>query len=267
MPVKKLKEKHGLKKTELTKTIQVSLPETKSKPHVSLQDFIILLYGEKKIGKTTLTAQFDKTLHLMFEPGGKALAIYQRNINSWSEFKQYVKLLISDKQYHTVTIDTVDIAYNMCLDYICEKHVIDHPQDEGYGKGWKWVRDEFTKEIFKLAKSGKGLILISHSKEEEVEKRSGGKYHKIAPTASGQARDILEGMVDIWCYYGYDEEDRYLWIQGNDHIGAGHRIEGHFLSRKGNAIKRIHMGNSSKEAYENFINAFYNDIKLSSSKK
>ena len=239
---------------------RMTLPSEVSAPMEHLGQYSILLYGEKKIGKTSIASKFPKALFLMFEPGAKALSVFQRPVNTWQEFKDYVKLLQDDKVFQTVVVDPVDLAYKACVMHVCKKLVIDHPSDEDWGKGWEAIRSEFTNEFNKLLALDKGVILISHAAEKEIKTRTGDKYHKIMATLSGQAREVLEGVVDIWAYYAYDGQRRVLYVEGDDHVGAGHRLESHFRYTDGSAIKEIPMGASPKEAYDLFVKAFNNGL-------
>jgi hypothetical protein len=216
-------------------------------------DYTTLLFGEKKIGKTSLAAQFPDAMFMMFEPGGKALSLYQEAVEDWKTAKRFVKLLHKDKRFRYVVVDTADQAFKRCSKHICAKLGIEHPSDEGYGKGWEALRNEFDNWVIDLIACRKGIMFISHATEKEISKRDGIKYHKILPTMSNQARDVLEPVVDLWLYYGYRGEKRTLTVRGSDHIGAGHRLTNHF---KG--VRSISMGTSPEEAYKNFMDAFHN---------
>src|SRR5678816_2688185 len=89
-----------------------------------MASYIWLLFGEKKIGKTSLTAQMGEVLHLFTEPGGKALSLYSLVIDDWKTFKKAVRALKSDNKFDTVVVDIADKLYPMCEDYTCEKLVI-----------------------------------------------------------------------------------------------------------------------------------------------
>lgn len=247
------------KKSETKEIVELTLPTSLSVPSENIGDYSLLCYGDKKIGKTTLASQFDKAMFLMCEPGGRALKIYQRPVRNWEDIKKYISLIVKDKQFKTVVIDTIDNAYKMCVDYICKKLVIADLSEEDWGLGWRAARDEFALEMTKLLHN-KGVIFLSHAVEREIKKRDGTKYHRISPTMSGQAREFLEGVVDIWAYYFYEDKKRFLLIEGNDHVGAGHRVEGHFRHTDGTPIVEIPMGTSSKEAHENFVKAFNNQL-------
>jgi len=252
-----------LKKTkpkDTESTDDFVLPTEMSKPSVRLGDYSILLFGLEKIGKTTLAAQFPDAIFLMAEPGGRGLSIYQTPITNWPTFKKALRLLSKDKRFKTVIVDTVDILFKMCERTTCRKMGIDHPSDEDWGKGWNAIRDEFTEQMALLLSLGKGVILISHATEREIKRRDGSKYHVIGPTMAGQARSVIQPMVDIWCYYAFNKDRRTLIIRGDEHVTAGVRPPKNFLW-DGKPVVEIDMGESPEEAYKNFIAAFKNEYR------
>lgn len=234
------------------------LPDAPSTPSDALDDYSMLLFGEKKIGKTTLASMFEKPLFLMTEPGGKSLPIYQMPITDWMQMKTAVTLLQRDPtKFRTIVVDTVDIAFKLCERYVCRNLGIDHPSDEDWGKGWSAVRDEFTSWAATLMNLGMGVILISHAADREIKTRSGMKYNRVQPTMTGMARDVIEGMVDIWAYYDYVGSRRTLTIRGDEHIAAGHRLQNHFRYQN-QEVLTIDMGVTPQEAYRNLVAAFNN---------
>jgi hypothetical protein len=197
---------------------------------------------------------------MMTEPGGKAVAGFQRPVRNWPEFTKYVRLIEKADDFENCSIDTVDILYQMCTKHQMKKLGIDHPSEEEWGKGWAAIRDEFTPWINRLLQSDKGVIFVSHSVQREVKTRLGRKYDRIQTTMSGQASDVLEGVVDIWCYLHYEAQDRILTLIGDDHIAAGHRCRDQFRYTDGVEIREIGMGDTPEEAYEQFTRAFENRL-------
>lgn len=233
---------------------EYSLPDEKTTPSESLQDFSVLLYGREKAGKTSLAAQFPDTFFMFCEPGGKSLSLFARPIRTWSDFKAYVLLLEGDKRYRTVVIDTIDNAYKYCETYVCRKLGIEHPSDAEWGKGWNEVRDEFSTVINRLLHTGRGVIFISHAREYDVKGKSGSNYTRISTTMSKQAQEIIAPVVDMWFYLEVGQNgERELVVRGDDVITAGHRLQ-HKLKN----VDRVSMGKSAEEAYRNFIKAFEN---------
>lgn len=234
------------------------LPTERSEPAEDLGAYTWLIFGEKKIGKTTLTALFGKAVHLFTEPGGKALRVYPVIIDDWRKFKKAVRALKKDSKFDTVVVDIVDKLYPMCEDYTCDKLGIQDLAEEDWGKGWRENRKEFQRVLDELLNTGKGVVFISHAQEQEVETRDGKTYDRMMPTMHKRMRDEIESVVDIWAYYTYDRKRRVLQILGDDHVSAGHRLEGRFQTPDGRAIRCIDMGSSSKQAYKNVVAAFNN---------
>ena len=173
------------------------LPTTKTQPKPALADLTVLVYGQTKIGKSTLCSNADGTVFLATEPGLNSLDVFQVPILSWDDLLNACAEITDGKHpFKTVIIDTIDNAYKFCTDYILKKFKIEHESDLGYGKGYAIVNNEFQRVLTKLAFLPYGLFLVSHAKEIEVETRT-AKYTRIVPTLPDKARKIVLGMVDM----------------------------------------------------------------------
>lgn len=232
------------------------LPKEKTEPKPSLRDYPILVYGRERVGKTTLCAQFEDPLFLFFEPGGKSLSLYAKSIKNWKQFKEILKALDDSDEYKTVVIDTVDKAHDMAMEYICQKQGVEHPSDAKWGKAWNALDNEFEKAMFRILKSGRGLLLTSHSEEKDITNFKGEVLNMTAPTAGKQVIRFVRRYVDLILYYYYGKNDsRWIRVQGNSDIVAGSRIDGHF---KG--ITKFNAGLDAEAAYENLVKAFNNEL-------
>ena len=243
-----------------------SLPTEKSTPSDSLSDYSILLYGVKKGGKTTTAAHFPKALFLSTEPGTKALEVFSVEVGNWADFVGYIKALEKAPagQYGTIIVDTVDLAYEYCFQSVCKAEGIEHPGDLGYGKGWNKVLTTFRNAVLRLfhLPGNPGIVFISHDTEKEFEDREGKKFDRIQPTMAKQALGVIEALVDIIVSYQYEKGKRVAKICGSDWIVAGCRLQEHgrhFIAKDGSPVETIPMGNSSQEAYQNFVAAFNNE--------
>lgn len=243
----------------------LALPDELSVPAEDFVDYAWLLYGERKIGKTTLCSQMPKAFFMCCEAGTKALSVYQKPVNSWLEFVGYVDLLETTKHdFGTVVVDTVDMAYDLCYSYVCEKLAIEHPSEASWGGGWKMIKDELNSALMRLMKlEGVGCVFISHSKEKEIKRRNGSVSTVICTTLPSMAKEIVEGLVDIIAYYQYDENgQRVLQVKGDDLVVAGCRVE-HVFEK----TQIIPMGDSKETAYENLYKAWKNEEIVLSKKK
>ena len=223
------------------KNAVIGLPTKKKKPITSIETFTCCLYGREKIGKTTLASQWPEVLFLSTEPGTKGMEIYEFNhenggVKNWDLLIDAVDLLERTNDFKTIAIDTIDRAYDMCLDYVCTNLGVDYPGKsadgkEDFGKSWSKVKKEFLYQIHRIIQSGRGIIFVSHAKELEIKTRSGEKYTKIVPSMSNQARVVIEALVDLFFYAEYVKDihgnnRRILVCEGDDTIWAGARKTG-----------------------------------------
>jgi hypothetical protein len=177
---------------------------TSIKPHEvsrDLRGYSVLFYGTPKSGKTTIASKFPGAVVFAFEKGYSTIpGIMATPVNSWVEFR---KLLIelkdeeTKKQFQTVVIDTADIAYDYCEQYICNNNNVDTIGDIPYGKGYDLVKDEFDTCIRKIIQLDYGLVLISHSTDRVERDEQGNEYTRMEPTLDKRGRLICERTCDI----------------------------------------------------------------------
>ena len=180
------------------------LPKSKTKSRTSIADLSALVYGPSKIGKSSWCSNADKALFLATEPGLNSLEVFQSPITCWDDLLQACADIAEGKHdFKTIVIDTVDIAYRMCSDYVCKKFKIEHESDLGYGKGYALINNEFQRVLNKLAFLPYGLIMISHSQQKEIETRT-GKHTRTIPTLPEKARKMVTGLVDLILFCDLD---------------------------------------------------------------
>lgn len=203
----------------------------------------MLLYGPPKIGKSSFCSKLDDVV-LVDTEGGldwvKDIDAKRKSIQSWKEFQSLVTGMQSDgkvkldngkyaKPLHLV-LDTADILWIYCTEYICRKHGFDHPSDESFGKGYQVLRYEFQRGLARLNTcKGVSMCLISHSKAIEVRGRGSNRTSQIVPTIPNSAREVVMPMMDIIGYVGFrvaDEEtdnERSILFAPEEGLEAGDR--------------------------------------------
>lgn len=176
------------------------LPQSKTPPKSNLSDLTVLVYGNTKIGKSTLASQAEDALFLACENGLNHLEVFQVPISSWDDMLTACREISEGKHpFKMIIIDTIDNAYRFCSEFWCKKLGIVHEADAAYGKAFALVNGEFHRVLTRLSQLPFGLWLISHAEEREIETRT-GKVTRIGPTLPGKARKIVLGLVDVILY-------------------------------------------------------------------
>ena len=200
-------------------------------PNLDPNAYVWFLYGREGIGKTVTLAGWPDIYIIATEPGAKGLRWYGEEVGDWEAFVSVVTALEkSPGEFKTVGIDTVDLAYQMALRHTCDRLNIAYPGTsstgkEDYGKSWNQVYTAFTEEINRIARTGRGLVFTSHAKEVDLVNRLGSKYTRVVPTITGQARRVVDAMVDIGLYAEYFKDASgtvyRLWMcHGDDMVWA-----------------------------------------------
>jgi hypothetical protein len=191
----------------------MALPKVVSKKENDLAKQIILVYGRPKIGKSTLCSKFDKALFLATEPGLNQLEVFKVNITTWKGFMEACKEISEgNHEFKTIVIDTIDNLVPLIQAYVEEVNEVDYIGDIPHGKGWFLATQELRRVLTKLAMLPYGLILVSHSKQEEIETKT-KKYNRFTIDLSGKNQNAVLNLMDIILFM--DSE-----MKGGEEIGV-----------------------------------------------
>ncbi len=211
----------------------------------TIQGTSVLLYGARKVGKTSLAVKYPKSFIIGFEIGWKALnKVKAVPVKDWNHFKKdFVKPLvkqakdfeegkIKEKIYETLIIDTTDIAWDYCVDYICAQEGVTHLDYTENKRGYKMVKKEFMKQMFALLGAGYTVVFTSHAETKQtVDEITKEKEDKTIPTMDKNAFKIIGGVVDAIVYCANVSTDdgmrRVAYFRSNGVFQAGSRWSKH----------------------------------------
>jgi hypothetical protein len=200
--------------------VPLQLPVEDTIPSRDIENKTILLYGLRKIGKTTFGSQMDRALFIATEPGHSHLRVRKVDCGDWLTFLEICKLIRSGQHdRRAIVIDTIDNLFKQCREYVLKKNGLIHEQDAAYGKGYDLVNGAFHSALYALGLLPYGLLMISHLQEKEVKNRVGQKEIKMVSTLPNGAHKIVAGIADYILHADVEEiKDGDGMITGFRHV-------------------------------------------------
>lgn len=230
----------------------------KNIPKVDLKDYMFLISGQPKSGKTSLFKEICDSfpeenvgLLIAFEQGYKHLNINTVNIEKWIDFKQLADELIKNRNsvpYRFIGLDTIDELAKRAEEYVIAEWDRLNPtkrardidsvgskdgQSAGFGKGHKKVGEEVSNIIRRLKNAGYGIMAIAHSKEKSIEQQDGQKFDVVQMSGSPSVRNVFVNDADFMIFVTSErvkttdgvEVRRWMVLRNDGYIEAGSRFE------------------------------------------
>lgn len=148
---------------------------------------IILLYGEKKIGKTTFAASFPKPAFLCGEDGAHSIADFrfpnEGMIESWEQLLTYARAMAyGNHDFKSLVLDTVGPLSGLCLDRAVKA------SNKGSWEKMGWGKEEDLVAQWRVLVSllehcrnrrNMNIVLVAHAIQQGVQdSQHGEKYYQ-----------------------------------------------------------------------------------------
>lgn len=194
--------------------MNIELPKTKLPPTRKWPKRLFL-YGQPKVGKTTLLSQLDDCLIIETDPDG---AVYvealKLQVNNLEEFRQVCDAIISEgKKYKYVALDTATFLEDWCVADATNMYrstTIGKNFDKDYpnqnvlclpnGAGYLWLRLSFQKYINLLVTTSDYVIITGHLKDKFIGTKSNNDVAAIDIDLTGQIKRIVAAGCDAIGY-------------------------------------------------------------------
>lgn len=174
--------------------------------------FTWLIYGEPKIGKTTLASLMEEPYFLPIDPGHKFVDIQGDQITGWEDILQKTEGLCSSNYYKTVVIDTAQDYYELCFDFVCRKECVEHIGEIPHRRGWDLLSTNLRRPVTSFVRHGLGVVFIAHEVEKESQYQ-GRTKNRIVPNIHKRGWELIHRLSDIILYMriqGVEEEGQFV---------------------------------------------------------
>ena len=169
----------------------------------------VVIYGPEGIGKSTLSAAFPEPVFLDTEGGTIHLNVTRfPKPESWDDVLSFISQLGQTKHgFKTLVVDTVDWLERLLVEHICRKSHKDGIEDFGYGKGYTYLAEEFSRflqSLEGLRERGMNLVMVAHSTIRKFEQPdAAGAYDRYELKLSKQCAPLIKEWCDLLLFVNY----------------------------------------------------------------
>lgn len=215
-----------------------------------------LVYGQPKIGKTTLLSQFPDPLLIDLEGGAANISGYVVKPNNLDELSELISELEgpAGRKFKTIGLDSIDVVYDWieeetCLDLSKKfKMKIDQIGEAPNGTDWAEARKRLLGFVHAWRALGKTIVFIAHAKSVMSEKGSIVQKARTIDLPGKLAHRFPAKVDHIAFCYAEKERDvrnkvtitRWISFQPYEDLEAGSRcreLEGKIVPMSFKAIE------------------------------
>jgi len=189
----------------------------------------LVIYGPESTGKTTMAAAMPEPVFVDTEDGSAHLDVCRAEVHSWKDIKAAIEA-VRAKQIgaKTLVIDTIDWAEKMLAEDICANAKKAGLEDFGYGKGYTFLAEGFSKflrDLDSLIDAGITVCVLAHSTVKRFEAPDGAQpYDRYELKLSKQCSPLLKEWCDALLFLNWDTRIKQTDGHKGKAIGGKERI-------------------------------------------
>lgn len=168
----------------------------------------VVIYGPEGIGKSTLAACFPDAVFIDTEGSTKNLDVARYPAPTcWDDIMAEIADAGANNTCKTLVIDTADWAEQLCIREVCTKNGVKGIEDFGYGKGYTYLMEYFSKllrECQLLVDNGINVVFTAHAQMRKFEQPDEmGAYDRWEMKLSKKCAPLLKEWADMVLFCNY----------------------------------------------------------------
>lgn len=173
----------------------------------------VIIYGTEGIGKSTLAAQFPEPLFIDTEGSTSNMDVARMDKpTSWTMLLNQIAFVKANPTVcKTLIIDTVDWAEALAIEAICIEHDKKGIENFGFGSGYTYLKEEFSRFLHKLQELvdlGIHVVLTAHAQirkfEQPDEMGAYDRYElKLGKRTGSQTAALVKEWGDMVLFCNY----------------------------------------------------------------
>ena len=207
---------------------------------------LLTVFGQSKVGKTTMLSKLNNCLIIDTEKGTKYVDALKVQVNNSADLKNTVRALKeSDSQYNYLALDTIDNVVSWFEKDVARDNNVDSFAKIPFGDGYNQVRTRVMNMITALMDCCDHVIIIGHRKKTIIGNES-VEVNVSSLDLSGKLKNYVMAKSDAIGFVYRDEEGHLkISFEASDEIEAGTRLPhlaGKILDFKWSEIYKTAIG-------------------------
>ena len=207
---------------------------------------LLTVFGQSKVGKTTMLSKLNNCLIIDTEKGTRYVDALKVQVNNSADLKNTVRALKeSDSQYNYLALDTIDNVVSWFEKDVARDNNVDSFAKIPFGDGYNQVRTRVMNMITALMDCCDHVIIIGHRKKTIIGNES-VEVNVSSLDLSGKLKNYVMAKSDAIGFVYRDEEGHLkISFEASDEIEAGTRLPhlaGKILDFKWSEIYKTAVG-------------------------
>lgn len=228
----------------------------KNEVKVALENYVHLIIGERKVGKTTLVADIAREVYgniedlllisIGNEDGYHAIdGVLHEDPQTWGDLVKIIDELVrnpDENDFKMIAFDTIDEFVALASKEVLRLHLKEKGEKcksvndafGGYGRGRKRLLELIDDQLTRIKRAKYAPYLIGHSKKREIkQKLEGDPYTIVTSNLNADEFNAFAYKADIVCNIiservvndgMLESTNRYMCFRSDGYVDAGSRF-------------------------------------------